>query len=902
MPSQLLVALETGAVVLTANRRLARDLRQRYAESQLAQGKRAWNTPLVLPWTVWVAQCWDELVFVDPPLARYRLLSEQQAEVVWESVIRDSSVGERLLSVPATVRSAIQAWRMLKQWRLSVRDVVAGDLPDVQAFCEWATEYEKRCAQKDWLDPVVLPEKLIAEFKPGRVPLPTQLVWFGFDDLTPQQQALIDALWRAGATVDIQGGVGEVGAARRVGCVDSDAELRNAALWARGLIERDEQNIAIVVPDLANLRSRLITVFDEVLCPARVLEQAPDAPRPYNVSLGVALPDLPVVVAALAILELASGTMPLASVGRLLLSPHIAAAESEFTRRALLDARLRRHGEALLSLRTVVRTATATENFPWICPRLGQSLTELQQQLDAAPSRTLPSVWVELVSRMLQAMGWPGERSLNSDEYQAVVAWKQMLSQFAALDEVTGKLSLKQSLSRLQQVAKATIFQPQSTDRPLQVLGLLEAAGLAFDHLWLSGLHDEVWPSAPQPNPYLPLSLQRRLGMPHASAERELEFAQNMTVRLLAAAPDVVVSYPQREADRELRISPLLEALPEMSLNDLQLPDHVSYRVLIRDQAVIERYVDVEGPGLAVGAAVAGGSGVFRDQAACPFRAFGRYRLGAQALETPGAGLSAAERGSLLHRVLELTWQRLHSQQQLLALDPSQRHEFVAGVVSEVLASEVKSYPHVFTDRFAALEHERLTNITLEWLEKESQRPAFDVIATEQKRTVNMSGLEFEIKADRIDRLADGGAMIIDYKTAKPRIADWFGTRPDEPQLPLYAVTHTENVEAVAFAWLSPREQRFFGLSREAEVAPGVERFNDTKYDIGKPNWEALQQEWRQVLERLATEFRHGVATVDPKDGAQTCLYCDLAALCRIDELGYRVAEQDADVEDNGDG
>jgi len=37
---------------------------------------------------------------------------------------------------------------------------------------------------------------------------------------------------------------------------------------------------------------------------------------------------------------------------------------------------------------------------------------------------------------------------------------------------------------------------------------------------------------------------------------------------------------------------------------------------------------------------------------------------------------------------------------------------------------------------------------------------------------------------------------------------------------------------------------------------------------------------WKAALERLADEFRNGVARVDPLDGA--CKYCEFMALCRI--------------------
>ena len=87
-------------------------------------------------------------------------------------------------------------------------------------------------------------------------------------------------------------------------------------------------------------------------------------------------------------------------------------------------------------------------------------------------------------------------------------------------------------------------------------MGLLEASGLRFDHLWIMGLHDDALPAPPSPNPFLPVSLQREFQLPHSSAARELEFGGKLIDRLLASAPDVVVSYPETEGDRALAPSP----------------------------------------------------------------------------------------------------------------------------------------------------------------------------------------------------------------------------------------------------------------------------------------------------------------------------------------------------------
>jgi hypothetical protein len=46
-------------------------------------------------------------------------------------------------------------------------------------------------------------------------------------------------------------------------------------------------------------------------------------------------------------------------------------------------------------------------------------------------------------------------------------------------------------------------------------------------------------------------------------------------------------------------------------------------------------------------------------------------------------------------------------------------------------------------------------------------------------------------------------------------------------------------------------------------------------------------ESWRRTLHRLMADFLAGVATVDPKNGRNTCdnSYCELHSLCRIGEL-----------------
>ena len=86
--------------------------------------------------------------------------------------------------------------------------------------------------------------------------------------------------------------------------------------------------------------------------------------------------------------------------------------------------------------------------------------------------------------------------------------------------------------------------------RPYRSQVCWKLPALRFDHLWVLGLHDEAIPPPAQPNPFLPLGLQRDRGLPHSSAQRELEFHRKLLARLSASAGEVVFSYPQWEGDQ----------------------------------------------------------------------------------------------------------------------------------------------------------------------------------------------------------------------------------------------------------------------------------------------------------------------------------------------------------------
>ena len=888
--------LERGATVVTPNRRLARDLKRRFDASQIGAGRALWATADIIPWGAWVERTFGELTRLSP---RHRPLVPAQELALWQQIIADSAHAHSLLDTASTARVAREAWQTQQEWRLDLAAWRAGLTEDGKAFVAWSTRFRELCSANAWLSGAHLVDAVNESLRLEPARAPRALLLFGFDELSPQQRALLDTCRRAGTRVEERRPAGVAAQVIRRACITANEELTIVAQCVQRLLSaQPAPRVGIVVPDLSRRRHEVVRVFDDVLEPARVLPESRAHARPYNVSLGIPLSSYPMVHAALSILRLARGELPLQDLGMLLRSPFLAAAEQEFARRALLDAKLRRRGRLNVDLGLLQAEARGQDHTDsYACRLLSARLDGWRvAAAEARAARHTPSGWSSVFLSLLSGLGWPGERTLDSEEYQTLQKWRELVSGLSALDPVLGSLRYDEALSWLARLSADTSFQPESEDVPIQVLGVLESAGVELDHLFVTGLHDEVWPEPARPNPLLPVVLQRESNVPHASAEWELGFARRMLALWTGAARTVEFSYPTRDGDRVLRPSPLLEDVPETSTSSFVAGADRSYAEAIRAAARLERLADGAAPPLPAGHQALGGAAVFGNQAACPFRAFAIHRLGARGLEEGRPGLNARERGTLLHRALMQLWGDLESHARLIAMPVDEVEDAIRRAVEAAVESLRRARPDALSEAFAALERARVGKLLARLLEIEKQRAPFRVVGREYERLLEIVGLRVQVRIDRIDVTDSGACVILDYKTGQASPNEWFGERPDDPQLPLYAITDTADVAAVSFAVVRPQEVVFKGVARDEELIPGVTPLAKSKNTRDVPSWEALLETWRKTLDALATEFLSGHASVAPKDYPRTCEYCDLGTLCRVKELFDRGPTSDEEI------
>ena len=838
----------TQGTVVTANARLSRQLRCDYDSERRQQDLRVWESPDILPRGAWLERVWQDCAYRDPfdtPV----LVSAVQEEALWEQAIAgsgaDSSATDLLLDLPATVSVAAQAWSLLHTWEARCEAAEFRGLHDPEAFLGWMQTVEHKLREQGWITGSQLPRALLDRVAAGTM-VPGVIFHAGFDELSPADRRLFDACH---AQERNTGSTTAQPQQYRVGLRDCSDELIHAAAWARRKLEaHPEARVGVIVRGLADLSAATERIFEDIFHGR--LDFAQGAAAAFHISAGAPSSEIPQIGEALLILGLNSG-LRIGEAGMLWRSPFLRIDRSQASR---LYAELRRQGIEKISFEVdAVRRAF---------PAVAKAADELRE-------RQHPSEWSSAFSKLLQRAGWPGERALNPAENQAVEHWKNLLSEFAALDLVLPRMTYGQALQRLRRIAQDRRFTPRDEGAPVQIMDVLEAAGSQFDALWIAGLHGGVWPEAPRPNPFLPLSLQRSAGMPHSSAERQLAYARRVTERLMASATEVVCSYPLFSGEEKLRVSPLIEALPEVPASDVIFDPPV--RRIFAAAVPLEVQPLGQAPELAPGTVQSGGMGVLADQAACPFRAFARYRLFTREYDPPDIGISPSERGNVAHKALEYFWRDVGSRRELLARPAEEIDAAIESSVSAALDSGLsRRQRNTSLERSRDLEHDRLKLLLAEWLKLERTRPDFEVVEREAPRRIDAGGLQLDLKVDRIDQMPSGKYVVLDYKTSdKLNVDDWDGDRPNAPQLPIYAVKSGREVEGVYYAKLVPRGTKLLGHAGEALA------------------WRV--RDWTKVVDQLGSSFLRGDAAVDPKYAGKTCELCDLHSLCRIaakDEAG----------------
>jgi len=843
---KLFEQLNDNTLILTVNQRLSGHIQQALNDWHQRQGDRVFKGNQVLAWSAWLNQLWQSYqCHAEHPK---QLLSPVQISWQWQQIISNSDKAAGLLNVQQAAALAQTAWEQCVQWCHTIHSIPTPYSDEVASFIDWATSFEHYCEQNHAICQVACPAILI-DYLQAASALPAEILLLGFDSMTPLQEQFHAALQSQGVQVVHWAVPHETTSPTLYATANAQQQCQAISNWISR--QPGHYQLGIVVPNLQTQRDAI----------ERSLKSTQ---RPYSISGGLALSQYPIIADAITCLHI-TGCVERDTWQQWLQSPFLVAAETEQLLRAQLAKALPEYFASTVPAHTMLEYLQQQSQ----CPIVAQGLVDF---LAIKTHAAMPEEWYARFLKQLDAIGWPGERSLDSTEYQAVEKFNECLRQ---LPLVLGSAQVNHAvaLKALNHIVRQTMFQPKSHEQAtVHVMGQLEATGLVFDAIWLCNMNAQQIPASPSPSPFLPVHWQRQLNMPHATAEREHSFAAQWWAQLQTQATQLIVSYVAWEGDIPLNKSGLLAGIPETALvTDPVRSQRAEFEV------VEDRY------GLPLTAAelvgLKGGAGIFKSQSLCPFQAYGRYRLGLQPEQAVPEYWDPALRGIVLHEILEQAWSTLKSQQGLLSYASSALESLIAPIVNRVCHRWQQRYPHCLPAALFEIERDRLQALVCAWLEIEKQRAPFKIEAEEKNLFKYINDIPVHLRPDRLDRLADGSLMVIDYKTSRVHYRAWLGERMEEPQLPLYAVL--TQADAVAFAVLRPEQKSFSGLSARAADIEGVFSVDEAR-EVAADNWQLQMQSWEAQFDRLAQEFKQGYAAVDPIDVNKSCGYCGLQRVCRV--------------------
>lgn len=896
LPASLLEHLQSGGRLLVPSRQRAAAVRLAYAWQQQKKGVEVWRTPAVESLGGWAARRLGSAA-LSGKMPAPRQLDRLEEWLLWRRAAQRllAALDEQVrfgLSADSLADRLQQAAAVVGEYDID-REALAKDASqEARWLTEALLEVEKAASQRN---AIARHQRfaMLARVAPAQEPERTLQVGVAAEARGMQamlQRAGIVA-WEASSTDPdgIGDGNGAGAGVRAACCADPQAEIAAAAAWcANHLRANPEARLLVIVTDLAPRRALVERIFAEQLAP-RFFLGISSSSLPYGLEGGRPLADYFEPREALrALLALAnpSSDQDLAEV-----------LELEFWGRKSRAARSR--AATLLRQRQERRTAPDK-----LAARLSSLLPKLRES-DRAPLEECALRIARAVAALdlggdiggaLSELGWASGTQVDSQRQQIRDRWHELLESFARFTDRARSVDLWAAMVR------RDVFAPAAEDVAVTLTASLDHPVVGYDGIWVTSLQADRWPRPRQFDPLIPWYLQRAAATPGSDSVLRLREATRAMAAWRSCTADLVLSYAAGEADEKWLPSPLLANLPHYVP-----PSVTSFAQWQRTAAsvTLEHYHDDTGPRFDVCEAVPGGVSALVDQHECAFKAFARRRLCGREADEAEPGITASDRGTLLHLVLRKFWTETTSRAALCALDRNARERALARAVEAAIADpEAARLLAGKSKRILEREYLRAQRVLLQVLEIEEQRSDFEVLANEHEIIASLGGARLRARIDRIDRVQVSGAAdgaytviaVIDYKSGRYATKKFSGPDLSAIQLWAYALLLEANdiergrlslggsVGALANLHLLDRGRRYAATACAESLLPGVK---------AEPAWAHAREEGERRVGGLIQAFLDGDARVMP--GKKACEHCELSMLCRRWDLGLLADADDSD-------
>jgi len=810
-------ALRDSSQILTANRRLARVLAGEFGKQQVAAGKTAWRSPAISSWQDWLGEL---LSTAEQQQSLPTRINGHQSRVLWERCLR-REISDPLLNIGLLVRQSRDAWSRLHEFCVPLDECGrAAQGNDQRLFARAALSYQSILDREHWVDDAGVATLVADLISAGQVTLPARVSIAGFDRIVPQAKKVLDAACASGMSVEVAQATDSRAQGATTAYENTAAEMRAAGAWARReLEEAPESCVAIVATNSA-----------------------------VNVSYGKKLTDYPAIAIALLALRWLHDDLTGHDVSLLLRSPIIGSGDT--SGRGRLEMHLRQMPDRAWSPEMLLAEIGEGESSPdardWL-----DRVKYLQMLRTESARRDTPPAWAVVINDTLNKLNWPGDRSLDSVEFQLINRWRELLNDLARLELVSPTLTISEALSRLAAMAAETVFQPEVEGAIVQVLGPLEAAGMEFDKLWVSGLTAANWPPAGRPLPLISLNLQRGYDMPDSVPQDTLDYARRVLDRLSSSTTKIACSYPLTDGDAEQGVSALLQRYDFNSLAGQEDPGWQAARSV--DACSLVPVPADPIPTVSADEIISGGSATIQRQLTEPFSAFAFGRLGVKTIQAISFGLSASLRGNLIHDALRKLYSDLPSRADIASWGGDD-------LLGRINAALDKSF------------WRQMRNISpvLRQVKLDAARDEFTIADVEGALEPTIAGLPLRLRVDRIDRLKSGEIVILDYKTGSRKGFVGANGLPKDMQLVVYACAIDATVSDLGLVNIDSRSTSIDGAGKQ--LTPDLD-------------WDEALVSWTALVETAAKQIQRGDVRINGRQNTQSAR--PLSLLSRIAELRH---------------
>ncbi len=844
MHDWLLPEINAGATVVTASRRLARSLAAEYAAVQMAAGATAWATPAITTYAHWLREELEQADDEGGSRPKAYRLSENQSRVLWQACVA-AELGPDHDNLGGIIGTATDAWSQVHAFCIPA-DAIEQHIEnrDQGVFARAARRYAARLDEQNWMDDATIAAALEEAIERGAAQLPGRLVFAGFDRITPRLERLMALARKSGVSV-VRPEAGAIKPIPAVGAEDRAAEWRAAGAWARQqLFDNPDARVAIIVTGLEREPEMVGRLVREGFTPGWQTTSQGEQSL-VNVSLGTALDAHPLVGVALLLIRWLHAPLTSRQLGVILRCNFLGAQTSDA--RARMELRLReiaaRDWTPARVMRVFGSRAEDHDTSDFVA-RVGR----LDELAKSATGKVSPATWARRFDAALGVMGWPGTDSLTSPEQQLVNRWRDLLNELSHFEVVTGPVNGAEAGDLIRSLARDTVFQAEDTTSVVSVLGPLEAAGLEFDAIRVTGLNADSWPASRRATPLLSRTVAREYGLPYSTPEDSLAFAETVLGRITASAPVVCGSYALAEKDSEL--VPTL--VSPVTVQEGDVIDPGWHAESYRDAGVFEPRGNDPAPPVTADERIRGGAGTLDAQLSEPFSAFARGRLAISSLDPFAEGLTPLMRGNLIHDALQSLYADCPSQAAIGAWSQAEREKRIAAACHHSIVRHRVAAGRTL-ETLLDFEEQRIAGLLNAVINLDLDRSPFRILSVEGKSSGRVGGLELSLRHDRIDAADDGSIIILDYKTGSPKKFLEKG-EPRDYQLVVYAATVTERVSGLGLYNVDSRDVAINGVGITAGDTEG--------FDL-------RLEEWVREVEAGAALLREGDVRVNQLQGAE---------------------------------